>query len=436
MRLAHKFVLLVAGSIVTPVLTVMVLAALQVGGLPGGARPWDVFKLANAMGNLERGRIEPDRIIGFLREAAPAAEALVFAEDDRLAYSSAHSETLTGLLTAGDRRVRRILQQTRITGADGRRYTVVAALPAQRIATALHAFAGILVPGSFLAFLTVMSIFIIRSINVSIARLEEATRRISGGDLDFKLQARGNDRLASLTRSFDTMRERVREESAARSRFIMAVSHDLKTPLASITGYLDAIHDGMATSPQALEKYLAVIRDKTGLLEGRISQLIDFVKLETSEWKRSRQDVALAPFLDEAATVFATEAEARGFGFERAIEIGKDLRVSMDADLVYRALENLVGNSFRYAAQGSAIRFEAARDERQALIRITNRGEGIADRDLPFVFEPFYRGSRARTGTGFGLGLSVVKSVVSSHGWDVTVSSREGETCFTIAIPA
>ena len=164
MRLGHKFVLLVAGSIVTPVLTVLLLAALQVGGLPGGARPWDVFKLAHAMGSLEKGRVEPARIIGTLQAASPAAEALVFGEDGRLVYSSTRSGSLAGFLTAGDASARRILQQTRITATDGRVYTVVAALPAQRITSALHAFAGILVPGSFLAFLTVMSIFIIRSI--------------------------------------------------------------------------------------------------------------------------------------------------------------------------------------------------------------------------------------------------------------------------------
>ena len=231
------------------------------------------------------------------------------------------------------------------------------------------------------------------------------------------------------------MRERVREESAARSRFIMAVSHDLKTPLASITGYLDAIQEGMASDPQALEKYLTVIRDKTGLLESRIRQLIDYIKLETSEWKRSRQDVLLAQFLDEAATVFATEAAARGFAFERTIGIGQDLRVSMDGDLVYRALENLVDNAFRYATPASPIRFEAAQDAQQVLVRIINRGAGISEKDIPFIFEPFYRGSRTRGETGFGLGLSVVKSVISSHGWDVTVRSHDGETCFAIAIP-
>jgi signal transduction histidine kinase len=435
MRLTHKFVLLNVGSILAPVLTVIVLAGLQVGGLPIGARPWDVFSLAHALGELESGGVEPARIIAVLQRASPAAEALVFGEDGRLAYSSAHGDSLPGFLTAGDTGVRRILQQTRITAADGRLYTVVAALPAQRIRTALHAFAGILVPGSLLGFMMVMSVVIIRSINTSIARLEEATRRISDGDLDFELVARGNDRLASLTRSFETMRQRVREETAARSRFIMAISHDLKTPLASITGYLDAITEGMAATPQAQEKYLAVIRDKAGLLESRISQLIDFVKLETSEWKRSRRDVPLAAFLDEAATVFATEAEARGFRFERTVRVGPEVRVSMDEDLFHRSLENLVDNAFRYANPGSAIRFEAMDEGGKVLLQISNAGPGIADKDIPFIFEPFYRGSRSRRETGFGLGLSVVKSVISSHGWDVAVRSQDGETRFTVAIP-
>jgi signal transduction histidine kinase len=288
---------------------------------------------------------------------------------------------------------------------------------------------------SVLGFMILMSVIIIRSINVSIARLEEGTRRISEGDLDFELQARGNDRIASLTRSFEHMRRRVREETATRSRFIMAVSHDLKTPLSSITGYLDAIGDGIASDPQQLEKYLAIIRDKAGLLGSRISQLIDYVKLDTADWRRSRESIPLAAFLNEAMTVFHTEAEVRGFGFDSSVNIGAGITVSMDGDLVYRALENLVQNAFRYGEASSTISFRAAAEDSLIILQITNRGKAIPPEDLPFIFEPFFRGTRARREGGFGLGLSVVKSVVTSHGWKIAAASNDGETSFIIAIP-
>jgi signal transduction histidine kinase len=183
-----------------------------------------------------------------------------------------------------------------------------------------------------------------------------------------------------------------------------------------------------------MEKYLAIIRDKTGLLESRISQLIDYVKLETGEWKRSRESVRLAPFLLEAMTVFRTEAEARGWAFDFSIDIPQSAAASMDVDLVSRALENLVQNAFRYAEAGTTIRFLAAQEKGCVVLRIINRGE-IAEKDLPFIFEPFYRGTRSRREAGFGLGLSVVKWVASSHGWTLEAASRAGETSFTIGIP-
>jgi signal transduction histidine kinase len=106
----------------------------------------------------------------------------------------------------------------------------------------------------------------------------------------------------------------------------------------------------------------------------------------------------------------------------------------MDADLVSRALENLVQNAFLYAEPGTALRFVASNDGGCIVLRIVNLGS-IAEIDLPFIFEPFYRGTRARTEGGFGLGLSVVKWVASSHGWTLTATSSGGETAFAISIP-
>ena len=142
----------------------------------------------------------------------------------------------------------------------------------QRLFPMGFSFAGLIVPLGFLLFAAVGSMFIIRSINVSIAKLEGATRRIAEGDLDFKLQAEGRDRLASLTRSFESMRLQLREQFDRGSRFLMGISHDLKTPLSSITGYVDAITDGYADSPEKLEKYTSIIRTKTQLLESRPRQ--------------------------------------------------------------------------------------------------------------------------------------------------------------------
>jgi signal transduction histidine kinase len=384
---------------------------------------------------LRNEEIDTERIHPLFEKISNLAETLIIDEKGHIVSSSVPSSSLRDFLDDDRREYRYSYNYINTTAPDGKSYSVVVALPVEKNADSQRWYSMLLIPFPPLLFVIFMSIFIIRSINVSISRLEEATRNIIDGNLDFHLEAKGNDSIASLTRSFNMMRERVREETAARARFIMAISHDLKTPLSSITGYLDAIGDGMAASPENLDKYLSIIRDKTGLLESRIRQLIDFVKLETSEWKRSLQDVPVSSFLDEAITVFGVEAEALGFRLESRNEIDEDLEISMDSDLVFRAIENLVSNAFRYAEPGSAIGFKAWMEEGRVIIQIRNSGEEISSEDMPFIFEPFFRGTKSRRETGFGLGLATVKSVISSHGWEIGVLSKEGTTVFTISIP-
>ena len=433
MRLSTKFVLLIAGSIIVPVLAMLLIFLSNFVASSGETVPSELPKLKRTLRELDGQSIDLPTLPDLIRKASPHAAVFILDSENRIIDSSTQSDVLMDFLNTGSETVYTFFTAG-VADPSGEHYSVVVGLPAPRGLDSFERYRVFVVPASFLVFITIMSVLIIRSINASISRLEEATRRISEGNLDFRLEAKGSDSIASLTRSFDAMRNRVREETAARSRFLMAVSHDLKTPLSSITGYLDAIQDGMAENPEILDKYLSVIRDKTGLLVSRIRQLIDFVKLETGQWQRSREDVLLYPFLDEASTIFGTEAGARGYALETAIEIDRDLEISMDSDLAFRVLENLMNNAFRYAEPDSRIEFHAFQGNDRITVRICNRGESIPEEDIPFVFEPFYRGTKARRETGFGLGLSVVKSVVSSHGWDIDVSSRDDKTCFTITI--
>ena len=292
------------------------------------------------------------------------------------------------------------------------------------------------VPLTGIVFIAAMAIVIAQSINRSIRNLERATRRIAEGDLDFELPIKGNDKLASLTRSFDQMREHLKEEYARRSRFIMGISHDLKTPLSSINGYAHAIGEGYADTPGKLEKYIGIIEDKTSLLESRISMLIDYVSRETTDWKLKLEPVELRGFLDEVARVFESEVALEHRSLESSIGIPTDLSVPMDEDMLVRALENLLKNAISYSTEGTDIRFRCSHDDRYVTIEIENEGPGIRPEDLPHVFDPFVRGARDRKGAGLGLGLATVESVISSHGWKIDAESEPGKTTvFRITIP-
>jgi signal transduction histidine kinase len=286
---------------------------------------------------------------------------------------------------------------------------------------------------ALVVFSAVMSFLIAGSLNRSLLTLEGATRRIAEGDLEFQLSPRGKDEIASLTRSFETMRRALKEEQARRARFIMGVSHDLRTPLALIQGYAEAIADGLAADPQVHDRYIGVILEKTRLLEGLINNLIDFVRLDTGEWRLKFRRVALGSFLQDLARRFAEDAEILKRQFQARIDLPDSAAVSMDEELFYRALENLIGNAIRYSAEGSRIELAARLESGKALIAVSDTGIGIPAEELPRVFEPFYRATNSRREQGFGLGLSTVKTIVESHGWAIEAASEVGKgTTFTI----
>ena len=289
---------------------------------------------------------------------------------------------------------------------------------------------------ALVVFSSLMSFLILRSLNRSILTLEGATRRIADGDLDFELPARGNDQISSLTRSFDSMRRALKEEYARRARFIMGVSHDLRTPLTLIQGYVEAIADGLAVEPDSQKRYLSIILDKTRNLEGMVGDLIEFVRMETGEWRMTHLEVPAAQFLTNLARRFAEDAQILKREFSWSVDVAEDVRVRMDSGLFSRALENLVGNAIRYTAENGRITLAARCEPGNVNLSISDSGIGIPKEDLSRIFDPFYRGTNSRRETGFGLGLTTVKSIIESHGWSISVASELGHgSTFTIRMP-
>jgi signal transduction histidine kinase len=308
------------------------------------------------------------------------------------------------------------------------------------------------------AFALIMSLLIIRSISRSVLILEDATRRIAAGELDLDVKPektgllRKDNEITSLTYSLNRMRLELKEEEQARSRFIMGVTHDLKTPLALIKGYAEAIRDGITAEPEAREKSLDIISGKVDQLEGMINDLINFVRLDTGEWQRRLKPVELRSFLTIFTRRFSDDAELLKRRTECTIDLPGEVFLPMDEALVTRALENLLGNALRYTPEGGFIRFRALGPDSPALppdrspaviLELSDNGPGIPRKDLPHIFEAFYRGDNSRRQQGMGLGLSVVKGVIDSHGWTIAASSpadSPGEgggpgTRFTITIP-
>jgi signal transduction histidine kinase len=300
----------------------------------------------------------------------------------------------------------------------------------------LPALISIILICALLVFAICMSLFIARSITKSVMVLEDATRRIAGGELDLKVDARGSNEITSLTNSLNKMRNALKEEELRRSRFIMGISHDLKTPLALIKGYAEAIQDGVTEDPASPAE---IITAKADQLEDMINNLIDFVRIDTGEWRGQLKRINLTAFLRDFEKILVFDIDLLHHKLQSDIALPEVLFVPMDERLVMRALENLVNNAIRYTPKGSHIRLGAALVEKGIVLTLSDNGPGIAEADLPHIFELFYRGSSSRREQGMGLGLAVVKWVIDSHGWSIAVHSKQdGETgtCFTITIPS
>jgi signal transduction histidine kinase len=280
-----------------------------------------------------------------------------------------------------------------------------------------------------------MSLIIARSITKSVTVLENATRRIAAGELDLTVDVHGSNEITSLTNNLNKMRNSLKEEEQRRSRFIMGVTHDLKTPLALIKAYAEAIEDGITEDPVTHAGAGEIITAKADQLEGMINDLLDFVHMDSSEWRGRLQPVNFGRFLRANAKVFLLDAELLRHEFRPEILLPESLSIPMDESLVLRALENLVNNAIRYTPDGSIISLCAALEGRSVQLDIKDNGPGIAKEDLPYIFDMFFRGTGSRREQGMGLGLAVVKWVVDSHGWKIAVESNKDGARFRITIP-
>ena len=285
-------------------------------------------------------------------------------------------------------------------------------------------------------FAIIMSLVIARSITKSVMALENATKRIAAGELDLEIAVKGSNEITSLTDSLNKMRNALKEEERRRCRFIMGVTHDLKSPLALIKAYTEAIEAGIASDPATGAAATEIIGAKADQLEGMISDLIEFVRMDTGEWRGLLKSTNISAFLRQAASAFTADAELLRHEFTFHSTLPPDIPVQMDERLVQRMLENIVNNGIRYTPDGSAINLDADIVDNTVRLRISDNGPGIDAADLPHIFEMFYRGSSSRREQGMGLGLAVAKWVADCHGWSISASSEKGQgVCFTITIP-
>lgn len=283
--------------------------------------------------------------------------------------------------------------------------------------------------------LILIPLLIIRSINNSIRKLESATEKIAQGNLDFELSTKRNDQIGSLAISMNDMRKQLKEEKDRRNRFYMGVSHDLMTPLAHISGFSEALLEGLSSNEEMTERYLNIINSKAELMEKRIRQLLEYLQYSEMEFQNQLEERDIGAFLKDFLTALEEEQSFHKREVEWQLDLSEQLIVSFNETLLNRALENLIQNSFRYGDNEHPVQIHISQVQDDILISIKNRGNAIPEKELQYIFEPFYRVDKSRRNKGFGLGLSAVKSIIDSHGWEISASSDDELTEFCIIIP-
>ena len=278
-----------------------------------------------------------------------------------------------------------------------------------------------------------------RTITYSLSHLVKQTEKIAKGDLtpqEQRTPAKSRNEFTDLTEHIDSMRAALLDAKRKQQRFIMGITHDLRTPISVIKGYTEALYDGVITSEEETKKSLEIINVKTSQLEEMITSLINYCTFFRDNFRRQITPHCIKKQLE----TFAKSAETTGYIFHRKISCNINLLESTDIpvneQLLARALENLFGNALRYTEDDGEITITADESDEYITITFSDTGCGIAEKDISHLFDLFYRGTNSRREQGLGIGLSVVKDIVDLHGWSIDIRSELGKgSDFIIRIP-
>ncbi|MGH3085704.1 MAG: sensor histidine kinase, partial [Rubrobacteraceae bacterium] len=268
-----------------------------------------------------------------------------------------------------------------------------------------------------------------------IEEIRKGTERLAGGSLDAELPTEGHDEIAALARDFNRMARKLEEASArerelekSRRDLIAAVSHDLRTPLASAQALIEAVSDGVAEDPETVERYLRSARGEISYLSRLVDDLFELSRIDSGTLELSLEEASLRDLVSDTLAGFQPQAEKRGVRLVGEFSDGID-PVLMNPPRLQRVLQNLISNALRHTPPDGSVVLRAEPRGGVVQIEVSDTGEGIAPEDLPRVFERSFRAekSRSRPGTdsaGAGLGLAIAREITVRHGGTLTIGDH------------
>ncbi len=279
----------------------------------------------------------------------------------------------------------------------------------------------------------------------SIAYIEEisaALKRISKGDLESQIPIRSADEFAKLASDVNLMSQRLKDSIESernaekiKNELITSVSHDLRTPLTSIVGYLGLIVKDNYKSQEEFHYYADIAYQKSLRLSKLIDELFDFTQLNYGGIKIKPMEIDLSNFICQIAEEFFPILEGASMEYRLSVP-DESVMVMVDGDLMARVFDNLFSNAVRYGSEGKYIDVLLEKNNENAIVKVINYGRCIPEKDLPFIFEKFYRTEYSRSDKtgGAGLGLAIAKNIIELHKGTIKVTSEKETTVFEISM--
>lgn len=276
---------------------------------------------------------------------------------------------------------------------------------------------------------------LVRSVTQPISRMTEVVRDFAKGNFARRAQVKGHDELANLGLSFNTMADELNTLEEARRSFVANVSHELRSPLTSMRGFLEAMLDG--TIPyEDRDGYLEIVLDENIRMTAMVNDLLDLARIESGQYKLNLSVFDINELIRRILITFMARIDAKHLICNVDI-FDEPIYVEADRTRITQVIHNLIDNAVKYSNAGGSLLLECRPERHYVKVTVTNTGAGIPEEDLPHIFDRFYKAEKAHTpsgGSGTGLGLSIAKLIMDLHGQNLTVTSRKGVTRFSFTL--
>ena len=269
-----------------------------------------------------------------------------------------------------------------------------------------------------------------------LAQLKVATKNIKEGNLDFTIEKMGVEEIGNLCEDFEEMRKRLKQTNEEKLAFdkenrelISNISHDLKTPITAVKGYVEGIMDGVADTPEKMNRYIRTIYNKANEMDRLINELTFYSKIDTNRIPYTFNKIHVKDYFEDCIDDLSVELESSGVSLTYFDYLEEDAIVIADAEQLKRVINNIISNSLKYMNKPKGVINIRLRDVGDFIqIEIEDNGKGIAQKDLANIFDRFYRTDASRNSSkgGSGIGLSIVKKIMEDHGGQVWATSKEG----------